>query len=98
MWSWIHIDDAAVATADAITAPHRVSHIVYNDPSPVAARRPAFDRFVGAPPTPRVAEEQARASAGEDAVSYGTKLRGASNRKAKETFGFAPRRLEWLDR
>ena len=46
---------------------------------PVAVWLPAFARFVGAPPPPRITEEQARASAGEDAVYYGTKLRGASN-------------------
>jgi hypothetical protein len=33
---------------------------------------------------------QARAFAGEDAVYYGTKLRGASNHKAKKTFCFEP--------
>jgi nucleoside-diphosphate-sugar epimerase len=98
VWSWIHIDDAAVATADVITAPPGVYNVVDDDPSPVAVWLPAFARSVGAPPPPRVTEEQARASAGEDAVYYGTKLRGASNRKAKEMFGFEPRRLEWLGR
>ena len=53
---------------------------------------------VGAPPPPRVTVEQALAAAGEDAVYYGTKLRGASNAKAKRVFGFRPRRLEWLTR
>ena len=52
--------------------------------------------FVGAPPPPRITEEQALALAGEDAVYYGTKLRGASNQKAKKTFGFEPRHLLWL--
>ncbi len=33
---------------------------------------------------------------GEDAIYYGTKLRGASNAKAKKALGFTPRRLEWL--
>ena len=98
VWSWVHIEDAAAATADALTAPPGVYHVVDDDPSPVAAWLPAFARFVGAPPPPRITEEQARASAGEDAVYYGRKLRGASNRKAKEAFGFAPRRLEWLGR
>src|SRR3954447_19294207 len=98
IWSWIHIEDAAVATADALTAPPGVYHIVDDDPSTVAVWLPAFARFVGAPTPPRITEGQARASAGEDAVYYGTKLRGASNRKAKETFGFEPRRLEWLGR
>jgi nucleoside-diphosphate-sugar epimerase len=98
VWSWVHIEDAAVATADALTAPPGVYHIVDDDPSPVGVWLPAFARFVGAPPPPRVTEEQARAAAGEDAVYYDTKLRGASNEKAKRTFGFKPRRLEWLDR
>lgn len=96
VWSWIHIDDAAVATADALTIPTGVYHVVDDDPSPVSAWLPAFARSVGGPPPPRVTVEQALASAGEDAVYYGTKLRGASNAKAKATFGFRPRRLEWL--
>jgi 2-alkyl-3-oxoalkanoate reductase len=98
VWSWVHIEDAAVATADALTAPPGVYNVVDDDPSPVAVWLPAFARFVGAPPPPRITEEQARASAGEDAVYYGTKLRGASNQKAKKTFGFVARRLEWLGR
>jgi 2-alkyl-3-oxoalkanoate reductase len=98
VWSWINIEDAAVATADALTAPAGVYIVVDDDPSPVAVWLPAFARFVGALPPPRITEEQARASAGEDAVYYGTKLRGASNQKAKKTFGFNPRRLEWLRR
>ena len=98
VWSWVHIEDAAVATADVLTAPPGVYNVVDDDPSPVAVWLPAFARFVGAPPPRRFTEEQARASAGEDAVYYGTKLRGASNEKVKETFGFEPRRLEWLGR
>jgi nucleoside-diphosphate-sugar epimerase len=98
VWSWVHIEDAAVATADALTAPPGVYHVVDDDSSPVAVWLPAFARSVGAPPPPRITEERARASAGEDAVYYGTRLRGASNRKAKEAFGFEPRRLEWLGR
>src|SRR5262245_4332199 len=96
VWSWIQIEDAAVATADVLTAPPGVYNVVDDDPSPVAVWLPAFARSVGAPPPPRITEEQARASAGEDIVYYGTKLRGASNQKAKKTFGFEPRRLEWL--
>jgi 2-alkyl-3-oxoalkanoate reductase len=98
VWSWIQIEDAAVATADVLTAPPGVYNVVDDDPSPVAVWLPAFARFVDAPPPPRITEEQARASAGEDIVYYGTKLRGASNQKAKKTFGFEPRRLEWLGR
>jgi nucleoside-diphosphate-sugar epimerase len=96
VWSWVHIDDAALATVEALTAPPGVYHVVDDDPSPVSVWLPAFARAVGAPPPPLVREEEARAAAGEDAVYYGTRLRGASNAKAKKAFGFAPRRLEWL--
>ena len=84
------------ATADALTVPPGVYHVVDDDPSPVSAWLPAFARAVGAPPPPRVPAEQALAAAGEDAVYYGTRLRGASNARAKRVFGFRPRRLEWL--
>jgi hypothetical protein len=33
-------------------------------------------------------------AAGEDAIYYGRKLRGASNAKAKKALRFTPRRLE----
>jgi 2-alkyl-3-oxoalkanoate reductase len=96
VWSWIHIEDAAVATVLALTAPPGIYNIVDDDPSPVARWLPEFARSLGAPPPPKITEEQARVAAGEDAVYYGTKLGGASNEKAKRTFAFSPRRLEWL--
>jgi nucleoside-diphosphate-sugar epimerase len=96
VWSWVHIDDAALATVEALTAPPGVYHVVDDDPSPVSIWLPAFARAVGAPPPPMVSEQEAQAAAGEDAVYYGTRLRGASNAKAKKAFGFAPRPLEWL--
>jgi hypothetical protein len=35
-------------------------------------------------------------AAGPDAVYYATRLRGASNAKAKRELGFHPRPLQWL--
>jgi 2-alkyl-3-oxoalkanoate reductase len=96
VYSWIHIEDAALATVAALTAPAGTYHIVDDDPSPLHVWLPAFARFVGAPPPPHVSEEQARAAAGDDAIYYQTRLRGASNAKAKQVLGFRPRRLEWL--
>jgi 2-alkyl-3-oxoalkanoate reductase len=96
VWSWIHIEDAAVATVLALTAPPGIYNIVDDDPSPVARWLPEFARSLGAPPSPKITEEQAREAAGEDAVYYGTKFGGASNENAKKTFAFSPRRLEWL--
>jgi 2-alkyl-3-oxoalkanoate reductase len=97
VWSWVHIEDAAVATVAALTAAPGVYHVVDDDPSPVSRWLPAFARWVGAPPPPRVTEQEGRERGGEDAVYYGTKLRGATNAKAKMALNFAPRRLEWLD-
>jgi nucleoside-diphosphate-sugar epimerase len=96
VWSWVHIEDAARATVTALSAPSGVYNIVDDDPSLVSVWLPAFARTIGAPEPPHLTEQESRQTAGEDAVYYGTKLRGASNAKAKRTFGFAPRRLEWL--
>ena len=96
VWSWIHVEDAAAATAAALTCPAGIYNIVDDDPSPVHVWLPAFARFVGAPPPPHVPEDQARATVGEEPIYYQTRLRGASNKKAKQLLNFRPRRLEWL--
>jgi nucleoside-diphosphate-sugar epimerase len=97
VWSWIHIEDAALATVAALTAPAGVYNIVDDDPSPVHVWLPAFARFLGAPAPPHATEEQVRATVGEEPIYYQTRLRGASNRKAKRILNFRPRRLEWLN-
>ena len=94
--SFVHIDDAAVATVAALTAKPGVYNLVDDDPSPQAVWLPAFAKFVGAPEPPRMSEAEVKAIAGEDAVYYATKLSGASNAKAKRVLGWNPRRLEWL--
>jgi 2-alkyl-3-oxoalkanoate reductase len=97
VWSFVHIEDAALATVAALTAPPGIYNIVDDDPSPVSRWLPAFARWVGAPPPPQVTEQRAREVAGDDAVYYGTKLSGAANDKAKQAFNFKPRRLQWLN-
>jgi nucleoside-diphosphate-sugar epimerase len=96
VWSFVHVEDAALATIAAMTAAPGVYNVVDDDPSPVSRWLPDFARWVGAPAPPHITEDQARSAAGEDAIYYGTKLRGASNKKAREVLGFKPRRLEWL--
>jgi nucleoside-diphosphate-sugar epimerase len=95
--SFVHINDAAVATVAALTAEPGVYNIVDDDPSPQAVWLPAFAKFVGAPEPPHMSETEAAAIAGEDVVYYATKLSGASNAKAKRVLGWKPRRLEWLE-
>jgi len=96
VFSFIHVEDAATATAAALEIRPGVYNIVDNDSVTMAIWLPAFASFIGAPPPPHISEKEAIQTAGRDAVYYATQLRGASNAKAKREFGFAPRRLEWL--
>src|SRR5262249_54917655 len=50
VWSWVQIEDAPVATADALPAPPGVYNGVDDDPSPVPVWLPPFARSVGPPP------------------------------------------------
>lgn len=96
IWSFVHVHDAAIGTLAAMTSPVGVYNVVDDDPSAVRDWLPAFARSIGAPEPPRLSLEEAIKVAGEDAVYYGTKLRGASNARARKLLNFRPRRLEWL--
>jgi nucleoside-diphosphate-sugar epimerase len=96
VYSFVHIDDAAGATAAALECPPGAYNIVDGNPSPQHVWLPAFARAVGAPAPPRVSEEEALRASGPDAVYYATRLRGASNEKARRELEFHPRPLEWL--
>lgn len=96
VWNWVHIDDAAEATARALKCAPGAYNIVDDTPSEQRVWLTAFARYCGAPDPPQMSEEQAVQAAGADAVYYATRLRGASNAKAKREFGFCPRPLEWL--
>ena len=97
VWSWVHIADAAAATAAALECPPGVYNVVDGDPTAQRVWLPAFARAVGAPAPPQITEEAAFAAFGPDTVYYATRLRGASNEKAKRELNFRPRRLEWLE-
>ncbi len=97
IWSWLHIDDAAMATVAAAEQGNPGVYIVANDrPLPVSEWLPAFAQFVNAPPPPQVSIEDALAtSGGADAVYYANQMRGVSNAKARRELNFRPRPLEW---
>jgi nucleoside-diphosphate-sugar epimerase len=96
VWSWVHIEDAAAATATALERRPGAYNVVDADPTPQRVWLPAFARTVGAPAPPQTTEEEALAAYGPDAVYYATRLRGASNEKAKRELAFQPRPLKWL--
>jgi nucleoside-diphosphate-sugar epimerase len=98
VWTWLHIDDAAIATAAAAERGEAGIYIVANDqPLPVREWLPAFARWVDAPPPPHLPVEEAlKSEGGADSVYYQTRMRGVSNAKAKRELDFRPRRLEWI--
>ena len=95
VWSWVHVGDAAATTVAALDCAPGVYNIVDDDPAAISSAS-SFAAAVGAPEPPRIGEQEALETAGPDIVYYATRLRGASNAKAKRELGFAPRRLEWL--
>lgn len=98
VWSWLHIEDAAMATALAAERGRPGIYLVAND-HPLAMRDwlPSFARSIDAPPPLQVTvEEASRRDGGADAVYYGTQMRGVSNTKAKRELGFQPRSLAWM--
>jgi nucleoside-diphosphate-sugar epimerase len=85
IWSFVHIDDAAVATARAVErgAPG-IYNIVDDDPAPVSEWLPYLADVLGAKPPRHFPTWLARMFVGEPLVSMMTKLRGSSNAKAKD--------------
>ena len=96
VFSFVHVEDAAVATVAALEAEPGVYNVVDDDPSDMNIWLPAFAQFLGAPAPRVITEAEALRTAGADSIYYATRLRGASNGLAKRKLGFAPRKLEWL--
>ena len=89
IWSFLHIDDAARATALAVDrGASGIYNIVDDEPAPVSEWLPYLADVLGARPPRRVPAWLARLIVGEAAVSMMTKIRGSSNAKAK-------RELDW---
>jgi 2-alkyl-3-oxoalkanoate reductase len=98
VWSFAHIDDAAAATAIAVErgAPG-VYNVVDDEPAPVSVWLPELAKIMGAKPPRHVPLWVGRIAGGEIAVAMMTKVRGASNAKAKRELGWQPRWASWRD-
>ena len=97
VWSWVHIEDAAIATVAAAERGNPgIYQIVGDRPLEVRLWLSAFARSIDAPPPPQVSIEDALKLGGADAVYYGTQMRGAANAKAKRELNFQPRPLVWM--
>ena len=96
VWSHVHIEDAAAATAAAVDhGQPGVYNIVDDDPAPVREWLPVLASALDAKPPRRVPRWLARLAAGEAATVMMTDVRGASNAKAKRELGWQPRYPSW---
>lgn len=92
VWSLVHVEDAAEATALAVErgAPG-LYNIVDDSPAPVREWLPAVAAALGAKPPLRIPRWVGRLAAGPAAVVMMNEVRGASNVKAKRELGWQPR-------
>jgi nucleoside-diphosphate-sugar epimerase len=96
VWSFIHIEDAASATAASVErGVPGIYNIADDEPAPVREWLPALAEALGAKRPMRVPAIVGRLLAGEAAVVLLTECRGASNAKAKQALGWQPRWPTW---
>lgn len=75
IWSWLHIEDAAIATVAAAERGNPGIYLITDD-QPLAVRQwlSAYAQWLKAPPPPQVSVEDALRISGADAVYYGTQM------------------------
>jgi nucleoside-diphosphate-sugar epimerase len=96
IWSFIHIEDAAAATAVAVERGERgLYNVVDDDPARARDWMPELAGVLGAKPPRHVPRWVGRLLAGEAATVMMTEVRGASNEKAKRVLGWEPRYGSW---
>jgi 2-alkyl-3-oxoalkanoate reductase len=96
VWSFVHIEDAAAATAAAVEhGQPGVYNVVDDDPAPVREWLPVLASALDAKPPRRVPRWLGRLAAGEAASVMMTDVRGASNAKAKRELAWQLRYPSW---
>jgi 2-alkyl-3-oxoalkanoate reductase len=96
-WSFLHVEDAASATALAIECglAGSIYNIVDDEPAPAREWLPALARMLDAKPPFPLPAWLARIVAGEQIVVQMTEARAGSNAKAKREMGWQPRFPSW---
>jgi 2-alkyl-3-oxoalkanoate reductase len=96
VWSYVHVEDAAAATAIAVERGRPgVYNVVDDDPAPVREWLPVLASALGAKPPRRIPRWLGRLAAGEVATLMMTEAIGVSNDKAKRELGWQPRYASW---
>jgi nucleoside-diphosphate-sugar epimerase len=98
VWSFIHIEDAASATVEAVEHGTRgVYNVVDDEPAPISEWLPMLAKTLGAKPPRHVPLWLARLAGGKVTEVMMSDLRGSSNAKAKRELGWKPRYPSWRD-
>lgn len=98
VWSFIHVDDAALAAVVAMERGRAgVYNIVDDEPAPVSIWLPELARSLGAKPPRRVPVWLGLLLGGEVTVSLMTRVRGVSNAKARTELRWTPRYRTWRE-
>jgi nucleoside-diphosphate-sugar epimerase len=98
VWSHVHIEDAATATAIAVEhGPPGVYYVVDDEPAPVREWLPVLASALDAKPPRRIPRWLGRLAAGEVATVMMTEVKGSSNEKAKRQLGWTPRYASWRE-
>jgi 2-alkyl-3-oxoalkanoate reductase len=96
VWSFVHIEDAAAATALAVERGEPgIYNIVDDEPAPVREWLPVLASSLDAKPPRRIPRWLGRLAAGEMATVMMTESRGSSNAKAKRELGWQLRYPSW---
>lgn len=98
VWSFIHVDDAARATVEAVGhgAPG-VYNVVDDDPATVSEWLPELALILGAPPPVQIPAWLGRLAIGEFGVVTMTEVQGGSNVRAKRELDWQPVYASWRD-
>jgi nucleoside-diphosphate-sugar epimerase len=97
-FSFIHVDDAAGATVAAVEhgAPG-IYNVSDDEPAPLREWLPVYAQALGAKPPRHLPAWVGRLAIGEVGLSMMTRIRGASNAKAKRELGWTPRYGTWRE-
>lgn len=96
IYSFAHVDDVASATARAIEGtPTGIFNIVDDDPAPMREWLPFLAQVVGAKPPLRLPGWLARLVMPEHLYLMMTDIRGGSNQRFREAFGWRPKYPSW---
>lgn len=96
VWSFVHVDDVASATARAVDRGRPgLYNVVDDEPAPVAKWLPFLAQVLGAPKPLRIPGWLARFIIGQGGVVLMTRVRGGSNAKARRELDWTPSWPTW---